>query len=148
MLTKTFGSTVQGIHATIINIETDIGGGFGYILVGLPDKAVLESRERIFAAFRNNRLEMPRRKITINMAPADIKKEGSAYDLTIAMGILAAEGSISAERAAEYLIMGELSLDGTLMPIRGALPLRQKNEVSKALFCPNKMLEKLQLWQE
>lgn len=123
MLTKTFGSTVQGIHATIINIETDIGGGFGYILVGLPDKAVLESRERIFAAFRNNRLEMPRRKITINMAPADIKKEGSAYDLTIAMGILAAEGSISAERAAEYLIMGELSLDGTLMPIRGALSI-------------------------
>ena len=72
MLTKTFGSAVQGIHATIITIETDIGGGFGYVLVGLPDKAVLESRERIFASFRNNRLEMPRRKITINMAPADI----------------------------------------------------------------------------
>ena len=140
MLTKTFGSAVQGIHATLITIETDIGGGFGYVLVGLPDKAVMESRERIFASFRNNRLEMPRRKITINMAPADIKKEGSAYDLTIAMGILAAEGSIPAEKVAEYVIMGELSLDGTLLPIRGALSIaiEAKKRGFKGFILPKK----------
>jgi magnesium chelatase family protein len=123
MLVRTYGSAVQGIHATMITIETDIGGGFGYTLVGLPDNAVKESRERIFTAFRNNKLEMPRKKITINMAPADIKKEGSAYDLTIALGILAADGAIPAEKMGHYLVMGEISLDGSLQPIKGALPI-------------------------
>ena len=123
MLVKAFGSAVQGIHATIISVEVDVGGGFGYVMVGLPDGAVRESRDRIFTAFRNNDLDMPRRKITINLAPADIKKEGSAYDLTIAIGILAASNDVNAERLTEYLIMGELSLDGTLMPIKGALSI-------------------------
>lgn len=138
MLVKTYGSAVQGIHATMITVETDIGGGFGYALVGLPDNAVKESKERIFTAFRNNKLDLPRRKITINMAPADIRKEGSAYDLTIAIGILAANGDIPVEEINDYLIMGELSLDGTLQPIKGALPIaiEAKKRGFKGLILP------------
>lgn len=138
MLVKTFGSAVQGIHATIITIETDIGAGFGYTLVGLPDNAVKESKERIFTAFRNNKLDMPRKRITINMAPADIKKEGSAYDLTIALGILAADGAVPADKMAQYVIMGEISLDGSLQPIKGALPIaiEAKKHGFKGLLLP------------
>ncbi len=138
MLVKTYGSAVQGIHATIITVETDIGGGFGYALVGLPDNAVKESKERIFTAFRNNKLELPRKKITINMAPADIRKEGSSYDLTIAIGILAANGDIPAEEVSKYVIMGELSLDGTLQPVKGALPIaiEAKKQGFKGLILP------------
>lgn len=139
MLVRTFGSAVQGIHASMITVETDIGSGFGYTLVGLPDNAVKESRERIFTAFRNNKLDLPRRKITINMAPADIKKEGSAYDLTIAIGILAADGEVPAEKVGEYVIMGEISLDGSLQPIKGALPIaiEAKKMGFKGLLLPH-----------
>ncbi|MDP5170654.1 MAG: ATP-binding protein, partial [Bacteroidia bacterium] len=124
MLIKAFGSAVEGIHATIITVEVNVARGrFGYNLVGLADSAVRESKQRIFTAFQNNDMTFPRSEVTINMAPADIQKAGSAYDLTIAMGILAAAGDISDEIISDYLIMGELSLDGTLRPIKGALPI-------------------------
>ncbi|MDX1906688.1 MAG: YifB family Mg chelatase-like AAA ATPase [Bacteroidia bacterium] len=124
MLVKTYGSAVEGIHATIITVEVNVARGrFGYAMVGLPDNAVREGRQRIHTAFMNNGLEFPRSEVTVNMAPADILKVGSAYDLTLAMGILAAAEEIRADRLDQYLIMGELSLDGTLRPIKGALPI-------------------------
>ncbi|MEL6192319.1 MAG: YifB family Mg chelatase-like AAA ATPase [Bacteroidota bacterium] len=124
MLVKTFGSAVEGIHATLITVEVDVATGqFGYFLVGLPDNAVKESKFRIMTALRNNGLDIPRKRIVINMAPADIPKVGSSYDLTLAMGILAANGDIAADKVNDYLIMGELSLDGALLPIKGALPI-------------------------
>jgi magnesium chelatase family protein len=123
MLVKTFGSAVYGVNAITITVEVNVGEGTNYFLVGLPDNAVKESQLRIETAFKNSGLKMPRQKIVINMAPADIRKEGSAYDLTIAAGILAASGQIESERVSRYVIMGELSLDGSLMPIKGALPI-------------------------
>ncbi len=123
MLVKVFGGAVQGIKATQITVEVNLGQGARYLMVGLPDNAVKESQLRITTAFRNNNLTVPRVGIIVNMAPADIKKEGSAYDLTIATGILAASGQIPSDRLSEYLIMGELSLDGSILPIKGALPI-------------------------
>lgn len=124
MLVKTYGSAVEGIHATLITIEVDVAKGeFGLIIVGLPDNAVKESWARIKTAFQNNGHQLPRRKVVVNMAPADIRKVGSAYDLPIALGVLAADGKISSDKISDYLIMGELSLDGTLQPIRGVLPI-------------------------
>lgn len=123
MLVKSFGSAVYGVNAITITVEVNIGEGTSYFLVGLPDNAVKESQLRIETAFKNSGLKMPRQKIVINMAPADIRKEGSAYDLTIAAGILAASGQIENERISNFIIMGELSLDGSLMPIKGALPI-------------------------
>ncbi len=125
MLVKTFGSAVYGVNAYTITVEVNVSGdGANYALVGLPDNAVKESWLRIATAFKNCELAVPRKKIVVNMAPADIKKEGSAYDLTIATGILAASDQIeNAERLTKYVIMGELSLDGSLLPIKGALPI-------------------------
>jgi magnesium chelatase family protein len=124
MLVKTFGSTLFGIDAITITVEVDVGRGAKFYLVGLPDNAVKESQQRIYAALANNGYRWPGgRGITVNMAPADIKKEGSAYDLTIAIGILAASDQIKSDQVGNYLIMGELSLDGTLQPVRGALPI-------------------------
>ena len=125
MLVKTYGSAVEGIHATIITVEVNLslGGSPSFFMVGLPDNAVREGRERIKTAFQNNGYRLPRKAITVNFAPADIMKVGSAYDLTLALGILAAEGEIPDAQMGEYLIMGELSLDGTLRPIKGALPI-------------------------
>ncbi|MEZ4829851.1 MAG: YifB family Mg chelatase-like AAA ATPase [Bacteroidia bacterium] len=124
MLVRTFGSAVEGIHATMITVEVNVAQGeFGYTMVGLADNAVREGYQRIRTAFLNNEIKFPRARTTVNMAPADIHKAGSAYDLTIAMGILAAAGDIRPEKVSEYLIMGELSLDGTLRPIRGVLPI-------------------------
>jgi magnesium chelatase family protein len=123
MLVKTYGSTIIGIDALTITVEVNVGRGSKFFLVGLPDNAVKESQQRIWAALNNIGYRWPGMKITINMAPADIKKEGSAYDLTIAIGVLAASGQMSTEKTSEYLIMGELSLDGGLMPIKGALPI-------------------------
>ena len=123
MLVKTFGCSIEGIHATLITVEVNVGGGFGYALVGLPDSSVRESKERVFTAFKHNGYDIPRQKITINMAPADIPKEGSAYDLTIAIGILAAGGMIEEAPIRTHIIMGELSLDGTLQPLKGVLPM-------------------------
>jgi magnesium chelatase family protein len=138
MLVKVFGSAVYGINAQTITVEVNLGTPFGYAIVGLPDSAVKESRERVEAAIRNNGYEYPRGKLTINMAPADVRKEGSAYDLTIALGVLAAAGQVNAERLADFIIMGELSLDGTLMPIRGALPMaiQARKEKYKGFMLP------------
>ncbi len=126
MLTKVYGSAVFGVEATTITVEVNIDKGIGYHLVGLPDNAIKESNYRIAAALQNNQYKIPGKKITINMAPADLRKEGSAYDLTLAMGILAASGQIHSEDIEKYIIMGELSLDGSLQPIKGALPIAIK----------------------
>ncbi len=126
MLVKTFGSALLGIDAIIITVEVSVTQGINFFLVGLPDNAVKESQQRIVAALDNNGFKMPGRRIVINMAPADIRKEGSCYDLTLAAGILAASGQISACKINEYLIMGELSLDGSIRPVKGALPIAIK----------------------
>jgi len=123
MLIKTYGFAVYGVEAVRITVESNIDNGINFYLVGLPDSAVKESHQRIKAAFTNSGLKFPKREITINMAPADIRKEGSAYDLTIATGILAASNQIKPERLSDYVIMGEVSLDGGLRPIKGALPM-------------------------
>ncbi len=138
MLVKVFGSAVQGVDALTITIEVDTAQGTGYFIVGLPDNAVRESLERIMAALKNNGYEKPRTKIVVNMAPADIKKAGSAYDLPIAIGILAATGQIPAEKLDRYIIMGELSLDGSLQPIKGALPIaiQARQEGYKGFLLP------------
>ena len=126
MLVKIFGAAVQGVDATIVTIEVNTSRGVKFFLVGLPDTAVKESHERIRAALGNTGYKVPTAQITVNMAPADIRKEGSAYDLPIAIGILAASDIIVTERLQRYLIMGELGLDGNLMPIKGALPIAIK----------------------
>ncbi len=138
MLVKVFGSAVFGVEATTITIEVNIDKGIGYHLVGLPDNAIKESSYRISAALNNNGYKLPGKKITINMAPADLRKEGSAYDLTLAIGILSASNQIKASNINEYLIMGELSLDGSLQPIRGALPIaiKAKEEGFKGFLLP------------
>jgi magnesium chelatase family protein len=124
MLVRTFGSAVHGVNAVTITIEVNVSDqGIGYSLVGLPDNAVKEGKERIETAVRNIKLAMPRKRTVINMAPADIRKEGSSYDLPIALGVLAASDQVNGDKLANYLIMGELALDGTLKPIKGALPI-------------------------
>ena len=123
MLVKTYGCAVFGIEATIITVEVNISNGVNFFLVGLPDSAVKESQQRIQAALKNNGYKIPVKEITVNMAPADIRKEGSAYDLTLAIGILAATEQIQFDKVGEYLIMGELSLDGSLQPLKGVLPI-------------------------
>ena len=138
MLIKTFGSTVHGVSATTITVEVDVGQGVNFFMVGLPDSAVKESHHRIDTALKHNGLKIPGKRIVVNMAPADIRKEGSAYDLTIAIGILAASGQIGAEKVGEYLIMGELSLDGSLQHIKGALPIaiKAREEGFKGFILP------------
>jgi len=126
MLVKTYGYAVYGIEAIPIIIETNVGKGINFFLVGLPDSAVKESHQRIKAAFANTVLKFPRLEVTVNMAPADIKKVGSAYDLSIAVGILAASKQVKNENLSNYVIMGELSLDGGLRPIKGALSMAVK----------------------
>lgn len=123
MLVKTFGSAVYGIEAITITVEVNIAAGTKYFIVGLPDIAVKESYFRIESALKNCGFKMPRQQVVVNLAPADIKKEGSSYDLTIATAVLAASGQIKAGELDKYLIMGELSLDGSLQPIKGALPI-------------------------
>lgn len=126
MLVKTYAAAVQGISATIITIEVNTSKGIQFFLVGLPDVAVRESHERIVSALQENGYKFPRSRIVINMAPADIRKEGSSYDLPLAIGILAGAEMISSEKLSQYLLMGELSLDGTLKPIKGVLPIAIK----------------------
>ncbi len=138
MLVKTYGSAVYGINATTVTVETNINPGVNFFLVGLPDSAVKESEKRIDAALRNNHYKMPGKSIVINMAPADIRKEGSSYDLTIAVGILAASEQIKSDKVGEYIIMGELSLDGGLQPIKGVLPIaiQAREEKFKGIILP------------
>ena len=138
MLIKVNGSAVFGIEATTITVEVNIGKGIGYHLVGLPDNAVRESSYRITAALQNKKFKLPGKKIIINMAPADIRKEGAAYDLPIAIGILAASNQIQSPNIEDYVIMGELSLDGSLQPLKGALPIaiKAREEGFKHLILP------------
>jgi len=126
MLKKVFGSAVFGVEATTITVEVNVDSGIGYHLVGLPDNAIKESNFRIAAALQNNGYKIPGKKIIINMSPADLRKEGSSYDLTLAIGILVATNQIQGADIDKYLIMGELSLDGNLQPMRGALPIAVK----------------------
>lgn len=123
MLVSVFGSAVFGVDAQRITIEVNIDQGVGYHLVGLPDNAVRESNFRIAAALKNIGYKLPGKKITLNMAPADLRKEGSAYDLPLSVGILAASNQISAPKIGDYILMGELALDGKIRPIKGALPI-------------------------
>ena len=126
MLIKTFASAVHGIDATTITIETEISLGIKFFMVGLPDNAVKESQQRIESAMRLNNFKWPKKKVVINMAPADIRKEGSAYDLPLAVGILAASEQIKSDKVSKFLMMGELSLDGNLQPVKGALSIAIK----------------------
>ena len=139
MLKKVFASAVFGVEASTVTVEVNVDKGVGYHLVGLPDNAIKESNYRIAAALQNNGYRIPGKKITINMAPADLRKEGSAYDLTLAIGILAASSQIKAENLEDYIIMGELSLDGSLQPIKGALPIavKAREEGFKGFILPS-----------
>ena len=115
-LVKTYGAAVQGIDATLVTIEVSAGNGIAFHLVGLPDAAVKESYQRVMSALMQSGFDFPRRHLVINLSPADVRKEGAAYDLPIAIGILAASGKLDAPRLGDFLIMGELSLDGSILP--------------------------------
>src|SRR3990172_508996 len=139
MFAKVLSAAVLGIDAYIVEVEAHLEGQLPYFaIVGLPEGAVKESKERVNAAIKNSGFRFPIKRITINLAPADIKKEGSAFDLPIAVGILAAMGLVSPESLEDYLILGELSLDGSLRPIRGALPISiiAKDTNKKGIILP------------
>ncbi|MFW6351074.1 MAG: YifB family Mg chelatase-like AAA ATPase, partial [Bacteroidota bacterium] len=138
MLVKTYGSAVQGINSTTITIEVAVEKGVNFFMVGLPDSAVKESHQRIETALKQNGYKIPGKRIVVNMAPADIKKEGSSYDLPIAVGILAASEQIKNHNVHDFVIMGELSLDGSIQPVKGALPIaiQARQEGFKGLILP------------
>lgn len=138
MLVRTYGSAVHGVNAITISVEVNVGQGLGYFLAGLADNAIKESQLRIETALKQNGLEMPRRKVVVNLAPADIRKEGSAYDLTIAIGLLAASEQIPIDELDAWVIMGELGLDGRILPVRGALPIaiQAQREGFRGLILP------------
>jgi magnesium chelatase family protein len=140
MLVKTFGSAVYGVEAITITVEVNVlAGELKYFIVGLPDNAIKESLQRIESAIKDNYFTWPRTKLVVNLAPADIKKSGSSFDLPIAIGVLGATGQLEApERLADYVLMGELSLDGTIQPIKGALPIaiQARKEGFKGLIVP------------
>jgi magnesium chelatase family protein len=139
MLVKTYGSAVYGVDAATITVEVSVENGqLNYYTVGLPDSAVKESMFRIETAVKQSGYNMPRRRMVINLSPADIRKEGTAYDLPMAVGALAADGQIGNEELGKYIIMGELSLDGTLLPIKGALPIaiQARKEKFKGFILP------------
>jgi magnesium chelatase family protein len=140
MLSKVFSSSILGIDAYPIEIEIDISGGLpGVTIVGLPDTAVKESKDRIKSAIKNSGFSFPIRKLIVNLAPADTKKEGTAFDLPIALGILGAYGQLDKENLKNYCIVGELALDGSVRPIRGALPIASSlgSDATKNLICPH-----------
>jgi len=138
MLIKVFGAAVQGIDAYIVTIEASTSRGIRFFLVGLPDSAVKESHERIVSAFQVNGYKFPSCQIIINMAPADIRKEGAAYDLPLAIGIMASVGELSTELLKDYVIMGEMGLDGTLQSVKGALSMaiKSRSEGFKGIILP------------
>lgn len=139
MLAKTFGSAVFGVDATTITCEVDVGGGQPkYYMVGLPDNAVKEAWQRMFTAIKHSGYKPPHQRVVINLAPADIRKEGSAYDLPMAIGMLAASGQMDGSMLSDYLIMGELSLDGTILPVKGMLPIaiQARKEGFKGMLVP------------
>ncbi len=138
MLVKTYGSAVYGINAITVTIEVNVSQGISFYMVGLPDAAVKESQQRIDSALQAYGYRMPGKKVVINMAPADIRKEGAAYDLPLAIGILAGSGQINSAGIDNYVLMGELSLDGSLQPLKGVLPitLQAKKENFKGIILP------------
>ncbi len=143
MLVKSFAAAVQGISATVVTIEVSCSKGIQFFLVGLPDVAVRESHERIISALQVSGFKFPRHRIVINMAPADIKKEGASYDLPLAVGIMAAAEQIDASLLDRFMIMGELSLDGSLSPIKGVLPitLKARDEGFKGIILPKQNIK-------
>lgn len=138
MLAKTFGCAVYGVNASVVVAEVAVDTGVGFFIVGLPDGAIKESQHRVETAIKHLGFMFPRQKVVVNLAPADIRKEGSAYDLTIAVGILQGSGQIYAQKLEQYVIMGELSLDGTLRPIKGVLPIaiEARKQKFKGLILP------------
>ena len=138
MLVKVFSAAVQGIEATTVTIEVNLSRGVKFFLVGLPDNAVKESHERILSALQVNGYKFPVAQIIVNMAPADIRKEGSAYDLPLAIGIMAANGTVSSDKLSRYMMIGELGLDGALQPVKGALPIaiRAREQGFEGLIVP------------
>lgn len=138
MLVKTFCGALMGLEAVTVTVEVSITKGMKFHLTGLADTAVRESYDRIRSAMFNNGLRMPNMDITVNLSPADIKKEGSGYDLPLAVGILASNGQIACDHLEEYMMVGELGLDGRLQPIRGVLPIaiRARKERFKGLIVP------------
>jgi len=140
MLVRTFSSAVTGIDAVTVTIEVNVSRGIRFFLVGLPDSAVKESQQRIESALRALDLHWPGKQVVINMAPADIRKEGSSYDLPLALGILTADEKVVKGEMETYILLGELSLDGTLQPVKGVLPiaLKARDEGFKGLIVPLK----------
>ena len=138
MLVKTFCAAVNGLEVNTVTVEVSMTRGVQFHLTGLADTAVKESYDRIKAALANNGFKMPQMDITVNLSPADIKKEGSSYDLPLAIGILAANGKVQSERLEQFMLVGELGLDGRLQPIRGALPIaiRARKEKFRGLIVP------------
>lgn len=138
MLIKTYAAALHGVNATIITIEVNCSKGIKFFLVGLPDISIKESHERIVSALAVNGYKFPRMQILINMAPADIRKEGAAYDLPLAIGILGGAETIKADKIGQYMMMGELSLDGTLKSVKGVLPIaiKAKEEGFKGIILP------------
>jgi len=140
MLIRTFASAVMGIDAVTVTIEVNVSRGIRFFLVGLPDVAVKESQQRIESSLRSLGYHWPGKQVLINMAPADIRKEGSSYDLPLAVGILAADEKIQNGELESFIIMGELSLDGTLQPVKGVLPiaLRAREEGFRGIIVPSR----------
>ena len=139
MFVKCYASTLAGIEALTVAVEANLSAGIGMYLVGLPDNAVKESQERIRSAFGNCGFRMTGKRLVVNLAPADLRKEGSGYDLPIAVAILAATGQIPDDMLSRYVIIGELSLDGSTMPVKGALPvaIKAKEEGFRGLILPS-----------
>ena len=136
MLSKVYCASTIGVDARLIDVEVNISGGLPkYFLVGLPDRAVSESKDRIIAAMKNAGFDIPLGRITVNLAPADLPKEGSAFDLPIAIGLLAASRQIRSSRIPESLILGELALDGKLRPVRGVLSMAVEAKKKRVKLC-------------
>ena len=138
MLSKTYCAAVNGLNVTPVTVEVNITRGVQYHLTGLGDNAVKESRDRIAAAIPNSGFQFPASEVTVNLAPADLRKEGSSFDLPVAIGILAAQGNVQPDLLSQYMLVGELSLDGTLQPVRGCLPIAicARKEKYKGLIVP------------
>jgi magnesium chelatase family protein len=139
MLARVFSCAVIGLDGVVVEVEVDTGQGLpGIVIVGLPDAAVQESRERVQAAIRNASLYFPRKRLTVNLAPASVRKEGPAYDLPIALGILVATGQIPQESFEDTLVIGELSLDSSVRHVRGVLPMAAvaREQGFKRVFVP------------
>lgn len=148
MLARVLSSAVIGVDAYIIEVEVDISLGLPFFsTVGLPDNAVKESKDRVKAAIKNSGYEFPAMRITVNLAPADIKKEGTSFDLPVSIGILSAQKLIKTERLLDYIILGELSLDGRIKPIKGILPMAiaAKTAKLKGIILPRENAEEAAL---